>query len=269
MRDVQIFNAFKCKMWHLHDRLGESIDSRSCASLMESMQKHGQKHPVLGRKIIEDNGYSVELIFGARRLFVAQNLRIDLLVEIRDVDDRSALIEMDIENRVRTDISPYERGMSYGRWLRAGFFNSQVEIVRAVGVSEAQVSRLLRYSELPTVVVGSFSSPREIREEWAGVLSKRCLDATSRKRVLRQAREVTASPKNFSPQQVFDLLIRSIGEKRSDARSKDKIIKTSDGAPLFGIGYRSRTIHFILPRTSVPDNILTKLVERIQLTLSG
>ena len=95
-----------------------------------------------------------------------------LLVECRQIDDRAALIEMDIENRVRMDISAYERGVSYKRWLREGHFASQLEIAKNLGVSEAQISRLLRFSELPAAVVAAFVSPRDIREEWAVVLGE-------------------------------------------------------------------------------------------------
>src|SRR5262245_40063136 len=98
-------------MWDYHDRLGDEITSSSCASWIESMKRHGQKQPVLGRRIAGKGDYEFELIFGARRLFAARSLGIELTVELRELDDRAALIEMDIENRVRRDISPYERGM--------------------------------------------------------------------------------------------------------------------------------------------------------------
>jgi len=140
---VEEISPRACRMWHMHERLGEYIDTRTCASLIESMQKHGQKQPVLGRRVTRVEGVDVELIYGARRLFAAHHLRRKLLVDVRDLDDKTALIEMDIENRVRTDISPYERGLSYRRWLNAGHFKNQAEVAKALGVSEAHISRLL------------------------------------------------------------------------------------------------------------------------------
>jgi len=142
---VRLINPFKCRMWDMHDRLGESVDVKSCALLIESLQKHGQKLPVLGRIAAGGGECEYELIYGARRLFASQHLGIDLLVDVRDFDNRAALIEMDIENRVRADISPYERGRSYRRWLSAGYFRNQAEMAKALAVSE-------RTGALPPIV---------------------------------------------------------------------------------------------------------------------
>jgi ParB-like chromosome segregation protein Spo0J len=66
--------------------------------------------PALGRPLHGDLEFDVEIIYGARRLFVARHLNMPLQVELREMSDREALVAMDIENRLRTDISPYERG---------------------------------------------------------------------------------------------------------------------------------------------------------------
>ena len=136
-------------------------------------------------------GATIELIYGARRLFVATKLGINLLVDVRELDDRAAIVEMEIENRLRTDISPYERGMSYRRWLNTRLFASQSELAKELGISEAQVSRLLRYAELPAAVVGAFDSVRSIREEWAIALAKVCQDSGRRPGLMRRARALS------------------------------------------------------------------------------
>lgn len=61
----------------------------------------------------------------ARRAVAARHPGIDLLIDVRRYDNREALIEMDIENRVRADIGPYERGRSHCRWLGSGHFRNQ------------------------------------------------------------------------------------------------------------------------------------------------
>jgi ParB/RepB/Spo0J family partition protein len=260
---AKLVSPSKCSVWSLHVRSEENINAASCASLIRSIRKHGQRHPVLARMRRSANGSELELIYGARRLFAAQHLGIDLLVDVRDLDDRAAVIEMDIENRPREDISLYERGVNYGRWLRARYFKNQVELARELGVSEARVSRLLKYSELPTVVVAAFDSVRDIREEWAVRLANACRDPQGRRDILRRARERLESPRRGSAQFIFDSLMRGAGEKRVKDRSRDEVIKSSSGRSLFRIAFHAKTLHVVLPRANVSETILEELTERI------
>jgi ParB/RepB/Spo0J family partition protein len=136
-------SPFRCRMWEI-----------------ESFSRHGQLVAALGRPLRKDPDYDVELIFGARRLFVARHLNQPLLVELREMSGREAITAMDIENRHRADISPYERGLSYARWLRAGFFACQEDIARALKVSCSHVSRLLKIARLSSPIPGTLGGIR-------------------------------------------------------------------------------------------------------------
>lgn len=264
---VRLVSPSKCSMWPLHVRSEESINATSCASLIRSIRKHGQRHPVLARMRPSTDGTEFELIYGARRLFAAQQLGIDLLVEVRDVDDRGAVIEMDIENRPREDITPYERGVNYGRWLRAGYFRTQMELAKELGVSEARVSRLLRYAELPAVVVAAFDSVRDIREEWAVRLANLCRDPQRRREILRRARERTDCSRKGTPQYVFDTLLRGVSAKRGRDRSRDEVIKGSSGRSLFRIAFHAKSLHLVLPREEVQPEILEIITQQVTAVL--
>ena len=265
---VRLVSPSKCKMWTLHVRSEESIDAASCASLIGSIRRHGQRHPVLARMRNSTEGREFELIYGARRLFAAQQLGVDLLVEVRDVDDRSAVIEMDIENRPREDISPYERGVNYGRWLRAGYFKNQMELAKELGISEARVSRLLKYSELPAVVVAAFDSVRDIREEWAVRLANKCRDPKLRDDIMKRARERAASPRKGSPQFIFDALQRpAAGAKVTNDRSRDDVIRGSNGKSLFRVAFHAKTLHVVLPRAEISPAILEEITKGIATVL--
>jgi ParB family chromosome partitioning protein len=254
-------------MWQLHERLGEYVDAHTCASLIESMREHGQKQPVLGRRVRQGQGVEIELIYGARRLFAAQHLRCKLRVDVRELDDRAALIEMDIENRVRTDITPYERGLSYRRWLNGGHFRNQAEIARALGVSEAQISRLLRYAAIPAAVIEAFESPADIREDWAVVLAKQCEDPDERQSVLKRARAIALSGSLRTPQAVYATLLRRGSQGLEAAGTHDRVVSDSTGRPLLRIGFRARTIHLILPRDHVTPDVLDDIAEQIRAVL--
>lgn len=258
LSSLQFISPFKCRMWDLHDRLGEDLNTASCTTLIESIRLHGQKRPALGRAVRRADAYEVELLYGARRLFAARHLGVDLLVDVRDIDDRAALIEMDIENRLREDISPYERGISYKRWLREGYFANQAEISKCLGVSEAQVSRLLRYADLPAAIVTAFPSPRDIREEWAVTIAKTCGDEHARARIIRKARACSRLKGRYSSQQIYDSLLAA--ERRSvPATVRDRVIKGPTGAPVLRIAFRRKAVHLIVSR----DNLSPAMLERI------
>jgi len=147
-------------MWDYHDRLPELINEVTCRDVIQSFVKDGQRHPVLARPMAGSDGVQYELIYGARRLFAARHLNVKLLAHVRNIDNISGLIEMDVENRLRCDISPYERGMSFKGWLRKGYFRSQEELARALSMSTTHVCRLMRFADLPTAIVSAFPDPR-------------------------------------------------------------------------------------------------------------
>jgi ParB family chromosome partitioning protein len=231
------------------------------------VRKHGQRHPVLGRKTASSDAAEFEVIFGARRLFVARELQIDLLMEIRDIDDRSALIEMDLENRARADISPYERGQNYARWLRAGHFKNQAELARELGISEAQMSRLLRYAELSAAVVGAFRSAHDIREEWAVALTNACRDSKTRQEILRRARERAASSCELSPQRMFEALLNGSRANVVAYKERSEVVTSSKGEPLFRVANRSKAVHLILPRAKVTPATLRRITQEVSAIL--
>jgi hypothetical protein len=61
-------------MWELHDRLEAHINEDTCRAEIASFGAHGQFVAVLGRRLKGDASHDIELITGARRLFVARHL---------------------------------------------------------------------------------------------------------------------------------------------------------------------------------------------------
>jgi ParB family chromosome partitioning protein len=270
MTQLKRINPVRCRVWKMHDRFREYVDEKTCASLIESMRRHGQKQPALGRLLVHDkDGYDIELIYGARRLFAARHLGIDLLVAVRELDDRSALAEMDIENRVRDDISAYERGRSYQRWLAEGYFRSQTELARSLGISEAQVSRLLRFAELPSIVVEAFRTPHEIKEQWAVELAKRCSEAPARDCVIRKARELRDSLRTVDARGAYEQLLLAGKRHPVERRTRDEIIRDDGGKPVLRVAVRSNTVHLIVSRHEVHASKLRTIVDTLRQVLVG
>jgi ParB/RepB/Spo0J family partition protein len=268
---IKLVNSNRCTMWACHDRLPELLSEKSCRDVIQSMRRDGQKHPVLARPCDSSQEADYELIYGARRLFAAQQLGIKLLIDVReDLSDQEAFIQMDIENRLRRDISAYERGMSFKAWLREGYFSSQESIAKALGLSQPCVSRLMKFSELPAVVVSAFPDCRSIRESWAVTLAAQCADPSGKKKLIATARAIAKkrTDTTLSSKEVFRLLIDAAERKHTDrVQRRDDIIKSETGVRLFRVSYRHNDLQIIIPRNLAAGPILRLVVRAVRCIL--
>lgn len=257
MPSITPMNPFRCRMWEFHDRLESHINEQTCRAEIVSFNAHGQHVPVLGRPLRGDPNHDVELITGARRLFVARHLNKPLAVDLRVLSDKEALIAMDAENRLRKDISPYERAISYAQWLRSGYFKSQDDIAHTLKISPAQVSRVLRLAQLPAVVVKAFDNPTEIRESWATRLLNRLEDPDARGSIIAAARFLNAGSEPRSVKEVYrQLLIASSKGKKLAPRQHDFIVRDDRSAPLFRIRHQRETVAILLPLDAVTERAM-------------
>jgi len=258
-------NPFRCRMWALHDRAQEYITEESCREEIISVKKNGQLVPVLGRTLHNDSTHDVELIFGARRLFVARHLNIPIRAEIRAMSDREAIVAMDVENRHRQDISPYERGRSYMQWVREGFFASQEDIASALKISSSQVSRLIKIARLPAVILSAFESPTQICEGWAHELAAVLDDEERRKHMIRKARElVSQSPKPCAREVCRRLLAASGVGRKPLRRVRDQVIPGKAGRALFRIRQTRTCVMLVLPASQVSTRLMKEIREFLQ-----
>lgn len=253
-------NPFRCRMWSLHDRLEEQITEESCRAEIESTLRHGQFVPVLGRKLRGDPTHDVELIYGARRLFVARHLNLPLKVELREMTDREAIAAMDIENRHRRDISPYERGLSYARWLREGHFSSQDDIAAALKVSRSHVSRLLKIARLPSIVVSAFDDITLLCEAWALEIAAALEDPDKRPQILKAAREIgQITPRPAAREVCRKLLAAPVKGRKPIARHAHEVICDEKGKPLFRVRHERKAIALLLPVDRVSATMLKEI----------
>jgi ParB family chromosome partitioning protein len=256
-RLVIAVDPFRCRMWRLHDRLEELITDETCSAEIQSFSKYGQLIPVLGRKIAGDLHHDIELIYGARRLYAARQINRPLLVEVREMTDREAIIAMDVENRQRLDLSPYERGMSYARLLRSGCFGSQDELAQALKISPSQVSKLLKLGRLPSVVVNAFSSAAQISEAWGMELAEALSDPIRSDRMIRKAREIGSVVPRPAPRDIYTkLMSASVASHDLATLGQDRIVADGSGKALFRIRHYTRSIAIVMPRTRISKNLL-------------
>ena len=246
-RVVVSVNPFRCRVWDLHDRLEEYVTEESCRLEIESFRAHGQLVPALARPVRDDRDYDVEIVYGVRRLFVARHLGALLRVEVRDMSDHEAVVAMDVENRHRQDMSPYERGRVYQRLLRSKLFTSQDELARTLNVSASQVSRLLKVAQLPSVVVNAFSSPLELREGWGLDLYDGWMKEEMRPLIAQRARALAAHVPRAKAVEVYRCLLSPRGmSKGAGARGRDEVVRRADGTALYRIRSRQRAVAFLI-----------------------
>jgi len=264
MGEIISVNPFRCRIWDLHDRFEGEINEETCRAEIESVALHGQFVPALGRPLRGQPDYDVELICGARRLFVARHIGHELAVELREMSDKEALIAMDAENRQRCDISPYERGMSYAQWLRRGFFASQDDIARTLGISAAQVSRLLKLARLPAVIVNAFRSPVEIHESWGRQLTEALDDPRRRQLTIQKARWLSCQNPRAPGREVYSQLLASSASGRIPKLStRDEVVKNERGRPIFRIRHLRGHVALLLPIDLIPMNAIASIQEKV------
>jgi ParB family chromosome partitioning protein len=264
MRTLISVDPSKCRLWRLHERCAADINEHTCRGEIDSFARRGQLVPVLGRRLPQGSEHEFELIYGARRWFAANHLRMPLLMEVRELTDREGLVAMDIENRLRQDISPYERGLSYKRWLHDRQFESQEDLARALDVSASQISRLLQLARLPAVVVNAFRSPADIRENWGLDLIEALDDPQRRAVTIRAARSLADRTPPLRGREVMRKLLACVLEDRPKLGRHDKVVPGSDGSALFRIRYLNHSVALII----AADRISEQAVDRIEAALA-
>jgi len=258
-------DPFRCRLWEMHDRLEDHICHESCKEEIASFMKHGQLLPALARSVEGDPDCDYEVIYGARRLFVARHLNRPIALEVRELSDRQAISAMDIENRQRRDISPYERGKAYLRWLSAGHFQSQEELAAFLKISPSLVSRLIKLARMPSVIVSAFGNPLVVCEVWGQELFKALEDPQRRQATVNRARVIAAGPRP-EPREVYRQLMAASARGRRRVRSRygDEVVKDGSGRPLFRIQVRRTAVAFMLPAHVMSDPIRERISFDIQ-----
>jgi ParB family chromosome partitioning protein len=167
------------------------------------------------RSIQGDPEHDYEVVAGHRRLKACLELSRESagrfpVLAILDADAaelRNIAMKMYRENKVREDLSPYEYGRMFRKWLDAGIFRTQGEIAQATHLSQPSVSLYAAVFELPREIHGAFGDPRLISVRWVPELA-RALKANSAA-VLELARQLAKADARPAAEAVFEALTRS------------------------------------------------------------
>lgn len=261
-------DPFRCRVWDLSDRIEEYVTEESCRAEIASMERDGQLVPVVGRMLKNDPDFDIEIVCGSRRLFIARHLNVPIRVEIRDLTDRQAAVAIETENSLRKQTSPYERGLWLSKLLRQGIYRSQDEMARALGTTPTQVTRLLKFTELPAIVIGAFPSPHEILESWAVELHKAWKDERRRLLTERCRALGAAAPRPAAVSVYESLLAPPTPGGRTRFKAIRRVVKSPDGATVLRFEHQRKEVVLRIPNALVNPAIEAELTKAVAAVLA-
>jgi len=227
----------------LADRLHLSLDAAdpSLMELKRTLLRDGQIQPISVRRIDGSDG-EYEIVSGHRRHAAALQLNSELAdgFKIHAVLDGSGgdaahkALRMYVENAARMDLSAYELGQAFRRWLDDNLFEDQLAIAAATGLSKGTVSKYISLAALPEVVIRAFGDPRTISMRWGEQLVKVAKDHGPA--LLELAQKLAGNPSK-SPDEILRALLDA-GRPENAARA----VKTES------VSYRGRTLYKVTPK---------------------
>jgi len=221
----------RIRAWHGHNRDYSALSESRCDDLIEGFQTSGQQFPAIVRKVNDSKDYDYEFICGARRHWTATHLKRDLLIEVRDLDDKNAFMLQDIENRDREDVSDYERAIDYKKALPIYFDGEAKKMADELHIEKGNFSRLLALADLPKPIVDAYGDIRELVVRHGSTYKKYLQDPSTAERVISAAKRCKGQ--NMKGIEVFKKL-KAIAEDKKSVKSSlnkfsNKFIDVKEG----------------------------------------
>ncbi|HEY6458306.1 MAG TPA: ParB/RepB/Spo0J family partition protein [Steroidobacteraceae bacterium] len=155
-------------------------DDPKFIDLKASLHTHGQEIPIRVRPVKNALPFEFEIVAGHRRHAACLALDAEsppgfpvlALVDAGVADARDLVLKMYRENEERYDLSAFEKGRMFTRWLEANLYESQRELAAAIGLGETAVAKYLSVAALPPAVLAAFGDERVIPMSWGPTLSQ-------------------------------------------------------------------------------------------------
>jgi ParB family chromosome partitioning protein len=220
------------------------------AKLKESLQVHGQEIPIRVRPVKNALPFEFEIVSGHRRhaaclLLDAETVGgfpILCLVDGAAADARDLVLKMYRENEERYDLSAFEKGHMFARWLDAQVYESQRDLAAAVGLGESAVAKYLAVAALPAPILAAFRDERSIPMSWGAPLSQAL--KVNEAAVLKAAERLAQRQPAPTPDAVLKALVSAAAGKHQATRgtSREESVRIGGRVPLkVGIG-RNRIV---------------------------
>lgn len=267
-----------CVPWEYHDRNIQMITQAEIDELAELIEAAGQQQPALVRKVSDARKerlleiYPVapeyEIIYGLRRWHACKALNVKLVAELVEFDDEKSLISMEMENAGRKNISPWEQGVKYKRWLDDGLFGTQDELCHKVAVKKSILSRVLKIATLPQDIVLAYKDTGGLGID-SGYRIAQAFEAASDKNkdhALAFSAQCQKSEVALSTAKITDRLIKILSEpvKKTDVLPPQKDRKTWRHNNVTAVTWEdsvdSKASVIKIDRTRVPEEVREQLI---------
>ena len=194
------------------DERGLNVKDAAFLELKDDLAGSGQEFPIKVRAIDGDPAHQYEVVAGHRRLKACLELdretpggfRVLAILDANTAELKNIALKMFRENKIREDLSPYEYGRMFRKWIDAGVFKTQGEIAAATRLSQPSVSVYMAVHELPREIHAAFGDPRLISVRWIQELAK-ALKA-DQAGVLETAQEMAKANPRPAAEAVFEAL---------------------------------------------------------------
>lgn len=148
----------------VRDRLDE--DRQAFEDLLTAIRDQGQNSPVLVRPHPSEQGRYM-IVYGHRRLKVAEMLGRKVRAVIKSISDRDHVIAQGQENSARSDLSFIEKA-SFAKQLSAlNYDNDSATVMAALSIDKATLSKMLSVANMPQDILAAIGGARSPgRDRW-------------------------------------------------------------------------------------------------------
>ena len=184
-------------------------NSSEFALLRTEMSEAGRNVQAIKVRPVKDSpDFDFEIVFGHRRHRACLELGLQVFAIVADLSDQELFGEMERENRLRANLSPYEQGTIYARALEVGLYPSGRQMATSLVFGIATVSQAMQLANLPDEVVAAFSSPLDLQFRWAPILVGAL--GSDRAGVLARARRLSGSAVNRQGKLVLAKILATV-----------------------------------------------------------
>ncbi len=220
--------------------------SEDLEDLIKSINKSGQKLPVLLRKTAEPNTY--EVVYGRRRIAACKSLGIKVKAYVTRMDEREALISQGLENSARLQRSFIEQAVYASQLLKQTDINiSKDDVIEILATDETSISRMLNVvAGIPMAIISKIGPAHDAgrrpwmklrdalanKEDWAEADVVELIDVSlsSKDRLsdlLNKLHKGSSRPKSVEDPTFISI---ADGTVNAELRSKRLLIKESSGS---------------------------------------
>lgn len=148
----------------VRDRLED--DPQAFEDLVAAIREQGQTSPILVRPHATESGRYM-VVFGHRRLKVAERLGRKVRAVVKSMADREHVIAQGQENSARSDLSFIEKSIFAKQLGSLNYDSDSATVMAALSIDRATVSKMLSVANIPDDILAAIGGARAPgRDRW-------------------------------------------------------------------------------------------------------